>query len=111
MASPHLLRAFLVCTPGLLATAARAQDDPADLADKKFEDLMNIEVTSTSKTEQKLSETPSAIFVITQEDIRNSGANDAHQSARPLRGGELSAAYPGEHGVKAISNRAEVIPR
>ena len=35
---------------------------------------MNIQVTSASKKEQKLSQVPSAIFVITQEDIRRSGA-------------------------------------
>jgi iron complex outermembrane receptor protein len=53
---------------------ARAQGNPAALADEKLEDLMNIEVTSVSKTEQKaLRTTASAIFVITQEDIRNSG--------------------------------------
>jgi len=35
---------------------------------------MNMEVTSVSKKEQKLSRTAAAIFVITQEDIRRSGA-------------------------------------
>lgn len=35
---------------------------------------MNMEVTSASKKEQKLSQVPSALFVITQEDIRHSGA-------------------------------------
>jgi len=38
------------------------------------EDLMNIEVTSVSKRPEKLSEVASAIQVITQEDIRRSGA-------------------------------------
>jgi iron complex outermembrane receptor protein len=35
---------------------------------------MNIEVTSVSRKEQKLSETGAAIFVITQDDIHRSGA-------------------------------------
>jgi iron complex outermembrane receptor protein len=35
---------------------------------------MNMEVTSVSKKEQKLSQVAAAIFVITQEDIRSSGA-------------------------------------
>lgn len=38
------------------------------------EELMNIEVTSVSKRPEKLSEVASAIQVITQEDIRRSGA-------------------------------------
>ena len=37
---------------------------------------MNVEVTSVSKKEQKVSETAAAIFVITQEDIRHSGDNN-----------------------------------
>ena len=37
---------------------------------------MNIEVTSVSKRPEKLSEVASAIQVITQEDIRRSGATN-----------------------------------
>jgi iron complex outermembrane receptor protein len=44
-----------------------------DLTEASLEDLMNIEVTTVSKKEQKLSQAPAAIFVITQEDIRRSG--------------------------------------
>jgi iron complex outermembrane receptor protein len=45
-----------------------------DLTQVSLENLMNMEVTSVSKKEQKLSEVAAAIFVITQEDIRDSGA-------------------------------------
>jgi iron complex outermembrane receptor protein len=45
-----------------------------DLTSTSIEDLMNMEVTSASKKEQKLSQVAAAIFVITQEDIRGSGA-------------------------------------
>src|SRR4029077_8297680 len=41
-----------------------------DLSQVSLEDLMNIKVTSVSKTEQKMSQAAAAIFVITQEDIR-----------------------------------------
>jgi iron complex outermembrane receptor protein len=47
---------------------------PKDLTSTSIEDLMNMEVTSASKKEQKLSQVAAAIFVITQEDIRSSGA-------------------------------------
>jgi iron complex outermembrane recepter protein len=58
------------------ATAARAQQPPtaAELSNKSLEELMNIEVTSVSRRAQKLSRTPAAIYVITQEDIERSGA-------------------------------------
>jgi hypothetical protein len=46
-----------------------------DLAQVSIENLMNMEVTSASKKEQKLSQVAAAVFVITQEDIRSSGAD------------------------------------
>ncbi len=50
------------------------QTNNSNLTDASIEDLMNIQVTSVSKKEQSLSKTGAAIFVITQEDIRRSGA-------------------------------------
>ena len=44
------------------------------LKDLSLEQLMNIEVTSVSKNPEKLEDAASAIQVITQQDIRNSGA-------------------------------------
>src|ERR1700734_708671 len=59
---------------GLLVLPAWPQQSSTDLTARSLEDLMNIQVTSASKKEQKLSRTAAAIFVITQEDIRHSGA-------------------------------------
>lgn len=53
---------------------------------KSIEDLMNVEVTSVSKKEQKLSRTAAAIFVITQEDIRRSGATNIPDLFRMVPG-------------------------
>ena len=47
-----------------------------DLTDLSLEELMDIEVTSVSKKPQSVAHTASAIFVITQDDIRRSGANN-----------------------------------
>lgn len=58
----------------LTATVVCAQEIPKDLGDQSIENLMNIEVTSVSKKQQKISRTASAVFVITKEDIRRSGA-------------------------------------
>jgi iron complex outermembrane receptor protein len=51
-----------------------------------LEDLMNVEVTSASKKEQKLSRVAAAIFVITQEDIRRSGATNIEDALRMVPG-------------------------
>jgi iron complex outermembrane recepter protein len=64
----------VIALTGLLGWA-QAPPDP-DLSTVSLEDLMNIQVTSVSKKEQKLSKTGAAIFVITQDDIRRSGATN-----------------------------------
>jgi iron complex outermembrane recepter protein len=62
---------ILICL--LLARVVWAQDNK-DYTKRSLEDLMNIEVTSVSKKSQKVSATAAAIFVITQDEIRQSGA-------------------------------------
>jgi iron complex outermembrane recepter protein len=70
----------------LSAVPAWAQERPTDLTKVNIEDLMNIEVTSVSKKEQKLSRTAAAVFVITQEDIRRSGATNIPDLLRMVPG-------------------------
>src|SRR5260221_1903125 len=54
--------------------AAQGQNVARDLTEASLEDLMNIEVTTVSKKLQKLAQAPAAVYVITHEDIRRSGA-------------------------------------
>ena len=61
-----------------------------DLSQLSIEDLMNIQVTSVSKKEQKLSQAAAAIFVITQEDIRRSGATNIPDLLRLVPGMNVS---------------------
>jgi len=48
--------------------------DDLDLGDLSLEDLMNIEVTSVSRKAELQTNAPSAIYVLTGEDIKKSGA-------------------------------------
>jgi len=57
-----------------------------NLAQASLEDLLNIEVTSASRKEQKISQVPAAIFVITQEEIRSSGATNIPDLLRMVPG-------------------------
>jgi len=57
-----------------------------DLTQKSIEDLMNINVTSVSKKEQKTSETAAAVFVISGEDIRRTGALNIPDLLRQVPG-------------------------
>ena len=74
----------------LLALPVHSQETPKDFGNKSIEDLMNIEVTSVSKKEQKLSRTAAAIFVITQEDIRRSGATNIPDLLRMVPGMDVA---------------------
>src|SRR5438128_2574158 len=71
----------------ILASHAFAQTQevvlpPSAVRKMSVEELMNIEVTSVSKRPEKLSETASAIQVITQEDIHRSGATSIPEALR-----------------------------
>lgn len=69
-----------------LTGLARAQKSKTDLSDASLDTLMNLEVTSVAKKEQKLSQSAAAIFVITQEDIRRSGATSIPEVLRMVPG-------------------------
>lgn len=78
----------------LLTMPALAQQASKDLAQMSLEDLMNIEVTSVAKKEQKISKTAAAVFVITPEDIQASGANRIPDLLRMVPGlqvGQINA--------------------
>ncbi len=72
---------------GQVPPAAQAPQAPAsDLTQVSIENLMNVEVTSVSKKEQKLSQVAAAVYVITQEDIRHSGATNIPDLLRMVPG-------------------------
>jgi iron complex outermembrane receptor protein len=69
-----------------LACGQATQAPAKDLTGTSLEDLMNVEVTTASRKEQKLSEVPAALFVITPEDIRRSGARNLPDVLRMVPG-------------------------
>jgi iron complex outermembrane recepter protein len=79
--------ASLVLLLALPAVPCLAQNsNPPDLTQASLEDLMNMQVTSVSKKGQSLSKAGAAIFVITQEDIRRSGASNIPDLLRMVPG-------------------------
>jgi iron complex outermembrane recepter protein len=69
---------------------ASSQQRTADLADRSLEDLMNIEVTSVSKTEEPLSRTAAAVFIIGRDDIAHSGATNIPDLLRMVPGADVA---------------------
>jgi len=64
------------------AAGAAEWVEEGDLQSMDLEDLMDLEVTTASKRATKVSETPAAVFVISQEDIRRSGATTVPEVLR-----------------------------
>ena len=75
---------FLTVLLAMWAVSARAQqrDSLQALKHLTLDQLMNIEVMSVSRRPERLFETPSAIQVITQDDIRASGATSLPEALR-----------------------------
>jgi iron complex outermembrane receptor protein len=70
------------------SSAAQAESTPTirELIHARLEDLMDMEVTSVSKKEEKLSDAAAAIYVITQDEIRRSGATNIPDLLRMVPG-------------------------
>lgn len=66
------------------------QDTESRLTHMSLEDLGKIEVTTASKEPVQASRTPAAIYVVTQEDIRRSGATSIPEVLRLVPGVEVA---------------------
>jgi iron complex outermembrane receptor protein len=85
-----LVACLLVLAVGAAAQPAR-QKEQKDLTQMTLEDLLKIEVTSVSRRGKRVSEATSAVYVITQEDIRRSGATSIPEALRMAPGVHVAA--------------------
>ena len=72
------------------STVAQNSRNVPDVTAMSMEDLMNLQVTSVTKHTQKVADAAAAIFVITQEDIRRSGATSIPEALRLVPGLEVA---------------------
>jgi len=81
-------RSALIGVALLAAPALLAEEDNGvqQLRQMSLEELMNIEVTSVSKKEQRLNATSAAIAVLTSEDLRRSGVTHFEDALRLIPG-------------------------
>ncbi len=80
-----LRRTFLaaVVVASTLSTGwSQAGDDPDDLKKLSLEELMNVQITTVSRRPESLSESASAVQVITREAILRSGATSIPEALR-----------------------------
>jgi len=83
------------------------QGSEGQLKGLSLEQLGNIEVTTASKQPVKVSRTPAAIYVITQEDIRRSGATSIPEVLRLAPGVEVARidAVKWSVGIRGFGSR------
>ena len=85
-----LLAAVMPLMRGDLPQPGADQTGPAALKNLSLEELSQIEVTTPSKEPVKAFQTPAAIYVITGEDIRRSGATCIPEALRLAPGVEVA---------------------
>src|SRR6202171_941845 len=86
---------FLLLVAGLVSAGWAAapqsdQDSGAPLKHLSLEQLGDIEVTTASKEPEQVWRTPAAIYVLTQDDIRRSGATSIPEVLRLVPGVEVA---------------------
>jgi iron complex outermembrane receptor protein len=74
----------LLAAPGLANNAA--PDPLSQLKSMSFEELMNVEVTSVSRTREVLRDAAAAVAVVTNETLRRSGATSIPDALRLVPG-------------------------
>ena len=89
------------CSLSCPTSSASAQTRTSDLANLSLEQLVTMEVTSVSKREQKLSEAPSAIVVVTSDEIRRSGATTVAEVLRTVPGLQVARVTSNKWAVSA----------
>lgn len=85
----HIL--FTALVVALIYRPAGAQGASFDLGSLSLEELMDVEVSLTSRTETKLFETAAAVFVLTGDEIRRAGATSLPEALRLIPGMQVAS--------------------
>lgn len=80
--SQWILLAFLFGSS--LQSIAQSKTDPS------LEELLKTDITSVSKKEKQLFDTPAAVYVVTREEIRSSGARNVSEALRLVPGMDVA---------------------
>ena len=72
-----------------------------DLTTLSLEELLNIQVTSATKSSTRLSDAPAAIYVLTNEDIQRTGATTIPEALRVVPGLNVARIDANKWGVSA----------
>lgn len=82
MGAPRRVPWRVLLALSIAAPALAAQEPEPDLGDLDIEDLTRIKVTSVARRPEALGQAPAAVFVITGDEIRRSGAVSLAEALR-----------------------------
>ncbi len=95
-------RTFMSLTIVLMWACSNTQAvAESDLTDLSIEELMSRKVITASKTEQTLSDTAAAVFVIHQNDLRRSGATNIPEALRMVPGLQVARVDANKWAISA----------
>ncbi|MGI9272951.1 MAG: TonB-dependent receptor plug domain-containing protein [Woeseiaceae bacterium] len=89
----HAVRSLLVVSATFLLLATARADELAStdfLADLSLEELLGTEITTLSRKSESLGNAPAAVYVISQSDIRRSGARTIPDLLRMVPGMQVA---------------------
>ena len=77
------------------------------LTDLSFDELMQVNITSVSKKSEKLSEASAAVYVVTRNEIRRSGATSIPEALRLVPGVDVAQIDPNKWaiGIRGFNGR------
>ena len=73
----------------LACTLSAAQDEDLDFSEMSLEDLLNVEVTVASKSEETVDDAPSSVTVFSRAEIQNMGITNLYDLLNYVPGGLL----------------------
>jgi iron complex outermembrane receptor protein len=65
-------------------------EQPTDITQNSIEDLMKIKISSVSKREEQVLDTPAAVYVVTREELRATGARNIPDALRLVPGMDVN---------------------
>ncbi|NOX21255.1 MAG: TonB-dependent receptor [Nitrospirae bacterium] len=91
-----------LCLPGVVHAQTDKEELVEELSELSIEELLNLDVLTVEKRAEKILNTPSAVYVITEEDIRRSGVTTIAETLRGIPGIQVSRI---DSNLWAVSSR------
>ncbi|RXZ36814.1 TonB-dependent receptor [Oxalobacteraceae bacterium CAVE-383] len=98
---PVRLGHLTILTVSAMAMAQSANANAPNFADMSIEELANVQITSVSKKRESLADAPASIYVITNDDIRRSGATTLPEALRLAPNLQVAQASASGYGISA----------